>query len=58
VLGGGIKFEEAVPALLVVVKGGGRDHFSVEYHALREEAKQEAEVPVVHREGKRGEHDD
>jgi len=45
-LGGGIKFEKAVSAVFVVVEGRGRNHFSVEDHAFRKEAKEKTEVPV------------
>ena len=45
-LGGRVEFEEAVAAVLVVVKGGGRDHFGVQDHAFGEEAEQETEVSV------------
>jgi len=38
-LGGRVEFEEAVPAVLVVVQGGGCDHFCVEDHAFGEEAE-------------------
>jgi len=50
-LGGRVEFEEAVPAVLVVVKGRARDHFCVEDHAFGEEAEQETEVSIVYWEG-------